>query len=211
MSWETMHNAIRERFQTQIQKTTTITPELIHKTSISFSATDDSINDSTEDLSVFEGYNNIVVSGSVNNNDIYTIETATSDKIEVAESLTDESAGASVNIKTAIPVQYDNDDSFEQPNNKKWIRLTILSGATMLIDLGATKRYTTPGVAQASIFVPAGEGDKEALQIADTIVSAFRTTDDSGVVYQVPEKNTIGRGDTGFFQVNVLINFTFDE
>jgi hypothetical protein len=213
MSYETLHNAIRGRFKTQIQKTTTITPELLSKTTVSFSTSDDSINDSTEDLSIFSGYNNIVVSGASNssNNDIFTIEEVTEDKITVVENLTNESAGSSVSIKTAIPVLYDNDGSFEQPKDKKWIRFSILSGETALIDLGATKRYRTPGVAQASVFVPSGDGDKEALEIADDIVTSFRTVTADGVRYLVPEKNTIGRGDSAFFQVNVLIKFNYDD
>lgn len=67
-------------------------------TDISFSSADNSINATTTDLSVFAVGQGITVSGSASNNSTFTIATVTSTKITVSETITTESAGASVTL-----------------------------------------------------------------------------------------------------------------
>ena len=215
MSWEIMHNAIRTRFKDQIQASTfRTTPALATKTTVSFSTTDDSINDATEDLSVFDGYKQVCVSGATNagNNDVHQIKAVTADKITVATNLTTESAGSSVTIQVPVPVIYDNDGNQAYENDESFIRLTVIPGLTNDVSFGATRTERTYGVAIAQVFVPVGHGDNSALKIADTIRSAFRSTNSSGVDYLNPYIDNIGVVDAGaFYQVNVHIPFEYDE
>jgi len=79
------------------------------------SATDDSFNDSASGFQRFEPGDSIVTSGftEAGNNGTFTVVTATTAKITVAEALTTEIAGAghSVNINWLTDA-YDSDDAF---------------------------------------------------------------------------------------------------
>lgn len=211
MNFETLHNTIRTRFQSQvIANLAGIAPQLLNKTTVSVSSGDDSFNDTTEDLSIFIG-NQIIMTGFTEsaNNGLFTIETVTTDKLSVTASLTTESAGDMVSIKTAIAVQYDNDSAFKKPDNTKWIRFSIRPGESFQAYLG-NSRWRTPGIFIAQIFVPLGSGDKEAHEIADVITTSFRGINASNIKYKTPYESFVGRDDA-FYQVNVTCDFFNDD
>lgn len=108
-----------------------------------------------------------------------------------------------------LQVQYDN-APVARVNGEPWMRFTIRQGDWTQQTTGSLRRFRNYGIATASIFVPANQGDRDALQIADQIVSAFRGVTDTGVTCQTPSVLTVGKVQNEW-QVNVHIPFTADD
>lgn len=84
------------------------------------------------------------------------------------------------------PVQHDN-APFEKPSSSCWLRANILISSNRQVDTGAKlRRYRTTGMLIFNIFTPINGGDLEANLIADNIVSIFRSTNVSGIIFKVP-------------------------
>lgn len=74
-----------------------------------------------------------------------------------------------------------------------------------------TRRYERQGLFTAQIFVPAGEGLERAMQLAKIVVDAYdgqRTA--SGIWFRNARVADVGP-DGDWYQVNVLVNYEFDE
>jgi len=211
MGWETADTIIMTRFQTNVVALVDGISPSVSSTTVSADATDDSFNDATETLSVFKTGQQIVVAGFTEsaNNGIFTVDSATANKITTTGSLTTEAAGDSVTIKTALAVQYDNDGSFDKPDGVKWVRCTTNGTDAFKAD---TSTYRNPGLMIAQIFVPMGEGSKSANELADIVIAAFRGFGSSGVKFRTPNKAVVGEdAGTGEWQVNVNCPFYFDD
>lgn len=217
MGFASSANTIRARFMDNfVLNTKESSPILSAKTTVSVASGDNSFNDATEDLSVFENENTIVVSGFTDsaNNGVFTIVVATEDKITVQESLTTEIAGDTVTIETGIAVQYDNDGAFKQPNDRRWIRFNILDGEAFQRTTGASARFEYPGVIMIQIFTLVDQGDAEARAMADTINSSFRrtraTVGDDKIVFKTPSYESAGI-EGRFWRVNINVPFYFEN
>lgn len=111
----------------------------------------------------------------------------------------------------SLPTQYDNQD-FTPPDQAIWARLTILPGESFKVSSGGQggSRFRTPGVMIVQIFQPFGQGDKEGLELADVVKTAFRSMNVDSVTYRTPLISTIGR--TGpWWQINVNCPFYNDD
>jgi len=75
-----------------------LTPTINGITTVSFSTTDDSINDSGSGFGSFAVGDVIVVRGSTSNDGVYTVVTAAAGKLTVVENLTTEAAGDTIYI-----------------------------------------------------------------------------------------------------------------
>ena len=106
-------------------------------------------------------------------------------------------------------VHYDNEKGFEQPEGT-WIRFSIIDGESVQASLGSSKRHRSFGVAVAQIFTKIGIGDKEAREIADLIVTAFRSTTEDSVTYRTPYITVLGRVEDQL-QVNVTIPYYIED
>jgi hypothetical protein len=109
----------------------------------------------------------------------------------------------------SLATQYDNDGGFVKPNDGLWCRWTVLPGESRQASTGASKRYRTPGVAIASVFVPMSEGESALWPIVDAINLAFRGITADGVRYLIPKVSKVGRTGTSF-QANVTCPFESD-
>lgn len=94
-----------------------------------------------------------------------------------------------------------------------WCRLQILQGESSGLSLGSTA-VRAQGFMLASIFTPAEQGDKLALEIADEIVSACNSTTitlaGNTTILRTPSVNPIGR-DGAWYQINVSVPFQSDQ
>ena len=110
-----------------------------------------------------------------------------------------------------LPTQYDNHDT-PNPDNAKWCRLTIKTGETFQVSLGApgSQRERTHGVVIAQLFGPLGDGDGDLRDIADAVRVAFRRVTDTGVTFRTPSIHEQGLlGDS--WQINVVCPFYADD
>jgi hypothetical protein len=64
-------------------------------------------------------------------------------------------------------------EEFDPPSRKPWIRERLLPGIPERIELGKTGGFRTYGVYRIDVFSPAGEGTSVAESIADTLAAAF--------------------------------------
>ncbi len=94
-----------------------------------------------------------------------------------------------------------------------WVRLQILTGESFGLSLGSTA-IRAQGIMLASIFTPAEQGDKLALEIADEIVSACNSTTitlaGNTTILRTPSINPVGR-DGAWYQINVSMPFQSDH
>jgi hypothetical protein len=97
------------------------------------------------------------------------------------------------------PVHWDN-IAFNQPNNKPWIRLNILNGATEYRALQYKKRYN--GIINVQIFVPIKSGTNIARGYADDVCSIFDSTFFDTVYCDVSSVTIVG-ADAKWYQINV--------
>tara|TARA_Y100000310_G_C20637482_1_gene791991 strand:- start:219 stop:1913 length:1695 start_codon:yes stop_codon:yes gene_type:complete len=105
-----------------------------------------------------------------------------------------------------VPVHYDNSTG-EPPATGLWIRLSILDGTSTRASSGV---YRTSGVVDAAVFAPLGDGDQNALAIADRIVRAFLPATVSGVTFRLPYATSVGRAGA-WWQTNITCPFFVDE
>jgi hypothetical protein len=109
-----------------------------------------------------------------------------------------------------VPTMYEN-FPFTPPNDSVWASLKINLGQAIQVSSGGnnSNRYRVVGVAVASIFVPIESGSDTALTVADVVVSAFRATSTTDVVYRTPSVESIGTSGK-WWQFNVNIPFYSD-
>ena len=105
---------------------------------------------------------------------------------------------------------YDNDPTPAPTDNSMWCRLTILGGQSRRVTLG-TKEYRTPGVVIVQLFGPLDRGDSELLTAADSIVTAFRSVQITGIRFEgeageVASPQRMGVNESQY-QINVEIPF----
>jgi hypothetical protein len=96
----------------------------------------------------------------------------------------------------SVDVAYDN-FPYEPTAGTKWIRFAVLPERAFQAEMGGTKRWHLPGLAVASIFLPLDTGHKVALEISDSIVTAFRSQTVSAITYRTPTVTNIGRTPDG--------------
>lgn len=105
---------------------------------------------------------------------------------------------------------------FEPPDAEpgaKWARLTIEESSRRKVSLASspgTEQYRVLGSMVVQLFTPPGEGTRQALDLANTLMSKFQSVTVEGVVYRTPFHRLLGRsGD--WHQTNVVCPFYFDE
>lgn len=110
----------------------------------------------------------------------------------------------------SLRTQYDNHDLAKQ--NALWCRLSIGFGDTFQVDCGGASgsRDRTVGVMTARLKVPVGQGDKQLLETAGNVKTAFNRVTDSGVHFRTPSIKRVGRIN-GEWQINVNCPFYADD
>ena len=99
-----------------------------------------------------------------------------------------------VSAPLSLSTQYDNAPPTKPTNTlDKYARLSIKYAEQKQTGLGDVKRYRISGIMYANIFVPITKGVEEGYVIADTVIMAFRTTDQGGIKYKTPSLDHVGR------------------
>lgn len=97
-----------------------------------------------------------------------------------------------------------------QPHD--WARFTILHSEASQKEIGENMTFRYAGIAVTQLFTVIDKGDNDLLLNADTVVTAFRGVQVSGVRFGIPYATTVGRTPDGkWWQVNINCPFTFDE
>lgn len=82
---------------------------------------------------------------------------------------------------------------------------------TTLCNADGEKRFTRQGVLTVQIFVPGGKGLSTAYNLGKVVSDAFEgVSNSSGVWFRSVRIREVGR-DGEFFQLNVIVDFQYDE
>lgn len=110
-----------------------------------------------------------------------------------------------------VVVAHDNAE-FSPPDGGKWVRLSMVDGDSTNIEAtGPVRHYRTVGVAIAAIHVPLNAGDAQARALAAKVVTAFRATTVSGVLFSTPSERVAGRERERWWRHDVVIPFQWDD
>ena len=105
--------------------------------------------------------------------------------------------------------------AFVPPDNVPWVRLVIDDAASNWASFGDPGNNTERNFGQVTtqIFALTGDGEGEALELADQAKAVFRAWRDvaSGVRFLVPPYARQIGDDGKWYQINVVAPFQFDD
>ncbi len=118
-------------------------------------------------------------------------------------------------LQPTVPFTFDNQGQNEEDfptRDSAWVRLTILDGDSLQVEMAGTRRWRRPGVVEVQIFVPAGTGDGLSAELADSVRDIFEGRTISGVIFRATSRQRVGRGrDAAWVQWNASTPFQADE
>lgn len=112
-------------------------------------------------------------------------------------------------LRPTVPIAYDNSafdpaidalDPFGNP--APWVRFSIMPGDAFQASLGTPKVWRSTGLATVQVFVPLGQGDGLAGELADDAAGIFRGVRLNGLIFRAPAFTRIGEDGT-WYQINV--------
>lgn len=113
------------------------------------------------------------------------------------------------------PPYQEPSQKFTPPDNGPWMRLVIQDAGAQWASMGDPGNNIARNVGQVTvqIFVPSGEGEGDALAIADLAMVAFRSWNDaaSGLRFEVPPYARQIGTEGKWYQVNVVAPYRFDD
>lgn len=115
---------------------------------------------------------------------------------------------------STTPVAWPNVD-FTPPDNTAWVRLNVADADTRQASFGdpGNNVHRHTGLVTVMIFTPLGQGDKEALELADQAAAIFRGWQDSssGVLFRSPPFVRQIGSEKKWFHLNLLCPFQRDS
>ncbi len=113
----------------------------------------------------------------------------------------------------ATPIAWP-DVKFAIPDNKNWVRFTCQENDGEQVSMGSpgSNRFRHYGVVTIQVFQPQDRGSKDARQLATDALGVFmgaQTT--NGVIFYDVAGRQIGNDGNGFYQINVVASFYYDE
>ena len=119
-------------------------------------------------------------------------------------------------LRPGTPVAYDNTpfdpalDAVDGLGNPiPWVRLTVIPGDGFQASLGTPRVWRSTGVVSVQVFVPVGEGDGAANELADDAASVFRGVLDAGLTFRAPALTRVGP-EGAWYQINVATPYQSD-
>ena len=112
----------------------------------------------------------------------------------------------------ATTVLYD-DDPAPTPNAETWVRLNIRHTDGFQVSMGdvGNNRFNRTGVIIIQIFQKQGQYGIAARDLAKNALQLFEGVTDNGVHYFDASVREIGADGHGWYQINVVANFRYDE
>lgn len=106
------------------------------------------------------------------------------------------------------PIAFDNVD-FKPENGSRWIRLRLLDGDVIRINIGEPGLFRHTGLISIELFGPTGEGSKTLRGYADTLASLFRDTNFNGITTREASITNVGESG-GWYQINLTVPYYVD-
>lgn len=106
------------------------------------------------------------------------------------------------------------DVKFTVPEGQTWVRFNCQENDGRQVSMGSpgSNRFRQFGQVILQIFQPAGQGSKDARTKAAAALDAFKgAVTSSGVHFQNVYGRQVGNDENGFYQINVIANFYYDD
>lgn len=109
-------------------------------------------------------------------------------------------------------VAYD-DTEFTIPDDETWVRFNIkhVDGYQASIGAPTNNRQRREGFVIVQVFQPQGQGSLDARKKADLVIGHFLNQKVSGILFYDVHAKEIGNDGAGWYQINVLIKFRYDN
>ncbi len=122
-------------------------------------------------------------------------------------------------LRPGVPIAFENtafdpavDAVDGMGNPMPWVRLTVIPGEGFQASLGTPKVWRLTGVVSLQVFVPAGDGDGTANELADDAASIFRGVEDTGVTFRAPALTSVGLDVGGaWYELSVATPYLSDQ
>jgi hypothetical protein len=120
--------------------------------------------------------------------------------------------GTDVVTGLSIPLQYDNDKDFAQPESTKWGRVRITFDDAARADTGSpgANRHRVQGMVMFQLFQPMSIGTKAGWTDSDGVKNAFISANTGGATFRTPTIVNVGRSGK-WWQWNVNCPFYADD
>jgi len=116
-----------------------------------------------------------------------------------------------VNNFTSAELIFENMRSPAPELFDEWVRCSVQFGDSFRSALGTPGQYRHPGVVFLQVFIKEGIGINRGVVLADELANLFRDQVVSGINFWVPRVIKVPTANEGWFQVQVMIPFYFDE
>ena len=105
------------------------------------------------------------------------------------------------------------DIEFRPPRENTWVRFIVAEndGAQSSIGSPGSNRFRHFGIVTVQIFQPFGQASIDARDKADTVLSIFQGLNLNGIYFFNANARQIGLDSNGYYQINVLASFRYDE
>lgn len=110
---------------------------------------------------------------------------------------------------TTTPIAWPN-SAFRPVTGAAWLEARVVTQDAFNVDLVSNRRVRHPGLLSLTLYVPANEGDGEALAMADTLSAIFRNVNVSGCIFRAPTVRPLG-ADGAWYRVQVDAPFWRDS
>lgn len=106
-----------------------------------------------------------------------------------------------------------DDFAVDVPNADAWVRLTIrhTDGNQSTMGSPGSNRFRRFGIVTMQIFQRQGEFGITARELAENALAIFTGAENSGIYYYNATVREIGNDGRGWFQINVISEFRYDE
>lgn len=106
------------------------------------------------------------------------------------------------------------DTEFTVPNDQTWVKFNCVENDGGQVSMGnpGANRFRQFGLLTIQIFQPQGQGSTDAREKAATLLTLLKgAVTTNGVYFFDVYGRQVGNDGNGFYQINVISNFYYDE
>ena len=113
----------------------------------------------------------------------------------------------------ATPIRWGADDPSEPANGINWVRFGIRHNDGLQSTMGSpgSNRFRHIGIITAQVFTPEGSYGVDARALASDMLELYQGKEDSGIYYYNVRADEVGNDGFGWYQINVVIEFRYDN
>lgn len=114
---------------------------------------------------------------------------------------------------SATPIVWGEDDATPTPSEQAWVRFNITHNDGGQATMGSpnSNRFRHFGIITVQVFYPQGNFGIEARNLANNVLELYQGAEQDGIYYYDVRANEIGNDSFGWYQINVVIEFRYDN